>query len=219
MPHVIHHLYALQLRVEVERLLHLLHHQLPGKGAHAAGGVNNKNDIFAVHRNAAYGIVQRAALVGRQQPFHFLSQALLGAHQPGFHRLAGLQICFCCQKLGCKAGPFSLKSCQHLAGGGLAVFLTEQLPAHLGGFSGQLQNLPLQCAYLLVQLVCRLGENDRLKHSGQHQHEYDRPKAAADHIQQGEVHAFTLDSAADAHFFCTSSLSGPVFCRAHEGAA
>ena len=80
--HVIHDLDALDIRINVQGVLDNPQHFVPaGVVVHAAGGIDDENDVFAIHRYPAYGIVNRCRTVG-QQPLHFLGQALPGDGEP-----------------------------------------------------------------------------------------------------------------------------------------
>ena len=64
--HIIHDLYALYLGIHLQCFPDLFVHQLPRIPLHAAGGVNDKNDVFTVYRNAAHRAVGLTGLFSRR---------------------------------------------------------------------------------------------------------------------------------------------------------
>ena len=87
-PLVVHDLQALHPGVGVEHLVHLLAHRRPGEALHAARGVDDEDDVLAVHRDAPDRRVGRP-LVGLLlllllQALHLLAELLLRRQQaPG----------------------------------------------------------------------------------------------------------------------------------------
>src|SRR5690606_7596475 len=89
---VVHHLEPFDLRINVQGLLDLLQHQRPYVVEHAARGVDDENDVFAVDRDAADRIVALATKTLSQQALHFLGQRLLRSRQPAFQLLGYISV-------------------------------------------------------------------------------------------------------------------------------
>ena len=67
----------LDLRVDVQRGLHLLKHPLPGIGKHRAGGIDNENDVLAIDWDTSNQLIFLLA-VNTQQTFFLPHSAVVG---------------------------------------------------------------------------------------------------------------------------------------------
>jgi hypothetical protein len=88
---VAHDLKALQLWIDVQRLLHLLQHHGPHVIEHGARGIDDEDDVFAVYRNSSDRIVFLAAETGAEQAFHFIGQRLLRRGEPAFELIGDVR--------------------------------------------------------------------------------------------------------------------------------
>ncbi len=82
--HIVHDLNSLHFRVDIQGVFNHAKHLVPARVVvHTAGGVDNENNVLAIHRYTTYGVVIRCRAVG-QQPLHFFGQALPGDGEPPY---------------------------------------------------------------------------------------------------------------------------------------
>ena len=185
--HVVHHLDALHLGIDGQRLPHLLAHQAPSVAVHAAGSVDHEDDVLAVDGDAADGVVA-AFEAEAQQPFHFVGKGLLGASEARQIALApfgfllarlllrqhGVQFLFRLRQAGERLRqPPVLRGELARQGGGFAFDVAQRRALFVDGFLG---------------ILLRRGDGGGIHRLDDHQQQDDRPEAAAHHVQEGEPH-------------------------------
>src|SRR5690606_14438574 len=191
---VVEDLDTLHRRVHLERLADLALHHVPRVLTHAARGVDDEIDVFAIDWNAADLVFVYRRAVIRKEALHLLAELLLRLSKTA-------------RKLGSDLGV--VLPVQHLRAdtGELALQLRDldlleidciddgrELASHPLRLAENVLELLLIADHQPVELRLRLLETDRLEDLRDHEQQNDRAEAARDGIEKRQVQCLDIAS-------------------------
>ncbi len=190
-PLVVHDLQALHPRVGVEHLVHLLPQRGPGESLHAARGVDDEDDVLAVHGDAADRRVG-GPLVGPRrslllQPLHLLGELLLrGQEAPGDDVLDRGELL--ARRVAALDPREVAREPRHLEPLLRDLLLSPpQLAVEDGRLPANRRELLLEPREEPREVLLRPLERRRLPHLVEDEEQDDRPEAAAHHVEERQA--------------------------------
>src|SRR5690606_26475126 len=189
---VVHHLYAVNRGVDIERLADLLLHAIPRVLPHAAGRIDHDDDVFAVDGNAAdLVLVDRRFVIG-EQALHLLGQLLLRLREPAGELGRDLRVVLPIEHLRADARELALKLRDREL---LELDLVDdrrELAPHDLRLAENVLELLLIADHQALEIGLRLLEADRLEQLRDHEQQDDRTEAARHRVEERQAHRVEL---------------------------
>ena len=188
---VVHHLHALHRRIDVERLVQGAQHEIPVEVLHAAGRVDDEDDVLAVDRDAADGLVD-AALESRAEALHLLRQALLRGRETALEDVRDRRVLRRGRVAVLEVAEPRAQMRELVALGRQDFRLARELAIQDLALAADGEELLLELRDDAVELLLRVLEGAhvaRLRHDDEQD---DGAEAAADDVQEGEAERLDL---------------------------
>ena len=168
---------------------------------HGPRGVDDEDDVFAVHRHAADRRVgDRPPIAQPEQSLHLLGELLLRREQAPLENLAHVRVLLGRRVLAADLGQVAPQSRdQRLL---LRQLLDHRRQVALNdvGLAANLEQLLLQTCDQAVQVLARLLDGSWLADLRQHEQQHDGAESAADGVEEGETEALRVAApASSAH--------------------